>query len=377
MQQNEHVIQILSDLVAIDSQSHKGNEEIISYLSKLFAGYSQLQQSWVRDIDNVQGKNLIVKIPGKNNKHSIVFVCHMDTVPTSSAWETDPFILEEKEGNLYGLGACDTKGGVAALIEAVITLSDKPAYDTYLVFDGDEEVRFTGAKFYHKHLSLSNAHFVAIEPTDKNICIGARSSFSAELITYGKAQHASFGSPEVNESQSAVYKMYKIMGALMEDAKELAKESDPIMGSNSQNLGVIRGGTADNVIPDMCTLSLDRRLLPQRDLTKEVERISDLIHAIDKDATFTDKLCEKGFQTSTSAPLVQQSLQIMQDFMPKAHPVSFQAMSEISLFQDKGDAIILGPGSIREAHVANEFVNAQDIFHFVHIYQRILQEVRF
>ena len=120
MQRNDSVITLLSDLVAIDSQSHKGNREIISYLSKLFPHYEQTRESWVRESDGVQGENLLVKIPGKNHEQSLVFVCHMDTVPTSSAWETDPFILEEKEGKLYGLGACDTKGGVAAVIEAAL-----------------------------------------------------------------------------------------------------------------------------------------------------------------------------------------------------------------------------------------------------------------
>src|SRR5579862_2874452 len=106
---DQNVVTLLSKLVSIDSRSSKDNIPIIRLLQKYFKNYSQTIQKWIRE-DGIKGENLIVKIPGKTSLSCIVFVCHMDTVPPSDAWETNPFILEEIEGRLYGLGTCDTKG---------------------------------------------------------------------------------------------------------------------------------------------------------------------------------------------------------------------------------------------------------------------------
>lgn len=376
MVRNDSVIKLLSDLVAIDSQSYKGNVAIIAFLSDLFKDYEQTHQPWVRDQDDVKGENLIVKIPGNSAEHCLVFVCHMDTVPTSSAWETDPFILEESGGNLYGLGACDTKGGVAALIEAIFSLSEKPAYDTYVVFDGDEEVAFTGARKYKNHFSLKNPVFIAIEPTDQQICIAARTSLSFTVTTYGKSQHASYATPEVNNADSAIFKMAKIMDMLIQDAQRLSSEKDPLMGTNVQNLGVIQGGTAGNVIPDRCELSISRRLLLTREIPAEIERLTQLIHEVDTTATFTVKMGEKGFLSSENSPLAKITLHSMQQYFPQTKFVCFQAMSEVSMFQDRGDVVVLGPGSISLAHKANEYINAQELFQFITVYQKIMQEIK-
>jgi len=373
----DNVIKILSDLVAIDSQSHKGNIKIIDFLSLLFNDYDKTEQNWVRESDGVKGKNLIVKIPGKSSKHSLVFICHMDTVPTSSAWETDPFILEEQEGNLVGLGASDTKGGVASLIEAVFTLQSQPAYDTYLVFDGDEEVTWTGLQKYKKSLKIENPHFIAIEPTDKNLCVSSRGALEFTVQTHGVSQHANSATPEVNEKLSAIFKMYKVMDILIKDADKLAYEHDPILGSNTQNLGVISGGSASNVIPDFCTLRVDSRLLSKYDTLKERVRLKKLIKGIDKACETINIFAQNGFNTSQIDPFVNLTLSVLKEYYPKAINTYFQAMSEGAILKDKGDILVLGPGSIKQAHVANEYVGSKDLFSFVHIFQKIMLECHF
>ena len=375
MVRNDSVIKLLSDLVAIDSQSYKGNLAIIAFLSDLFKDYKQTRQSWVREQDDVQGENLIVKISGKSSERSLVFICHMDTVPTSSAWETDPFILEESGGNLYGLGASDTKGGVAALIEAVMSLESQPAYDTYVVFDGDEEVIWTGVTKYKKHLTVKRPSFICVEPTDQNLCIAARGLISLEVQTYGKTQHASYATPEVNKKYSAIYKMHQVIDVLIQDANRLAAEKDSLLGSHTQNLGVITGGSADNVVPEFCKLLVDRRVLPHRDTQKEISRLKQLIHDVEPSAKVVMSFGQNGFATSATQPVADKVLQTLQEFYPKAIHTHFQAMSEGTILQDKGDVLVLGPGSIKQAHVANEYISAQELFTFVKIYQKIMQGI--
>lgn len=377
MKRNDNVIQLLSDLVAIDSQSHKGNITIIDFLSKLLAGYSQTTQSWVREADGVKGKNLIVKIPGKSGEHSLIFVCHMDTVPTSNAWETDPFILEENGGNLHGLGACDTKGGVAALLEAVFTLTDMPAYDMYLVFDGDEEVMSTGASKYIKRFSLKNPHFIFLEPTDGELHIAQRALLKFDVTTYGVATHASLGTPEKNRKNNAINKMSEVLDLLIQDASEIAKEKHAYLASSTQNLGLLSGGTARNVFADTASITVDRRLLPERDPMREFHRVKKLLVAAIPDTTVEINNVEPGFSMPNDNAFVSQLIAIYQSVMPQARLGAFDAWSEAGLFADKGDVVIVGPGSIKQAHVANEYVSAQELFSFVHIFQKILQDIAF
>lgn len=378
MDRNESVIKILSDLVAIDSQSQKGNLEIIDFLAKIFAGYEQTRQKWVREQDDVTGENLTVKISGKSNEHSIVFVCHMDTVPTSSAWETDPFILEEMEGNLYGLGACDTKGGVAAVIEAALTLAEKPLYDTYLIFDGDEEVYSTGALKLAKKFSPKNPHFVFIEPTDGELHIAQRALLKFDVITHGVATHASQGTPEKNEKDSAIHKMGKVLQLLSEDAAILAQEKHPYLASSTQNFGLISGGTARNVFADKTTLTVDRRLIPEHEPQVEFERLKKLLTNEIPGTTVSLDAIEPSFSLSNENPFVVQVLQVFKNVSPQVRLGAFQAWSEAGLFADKGDVVILGPGSlIGQAHRANEYVSSQELFKFVHIYQNIMDDVKF
>lgn len=377
MKRNDNVIQLLSDMVAIDSQSHKGNIAIIDHLSKLLADYSQTIQSWVREADGVKGKNLIVKIPGKSSEHSLVFICHMDTVPTSSAWETDPFILEEQGGNLYGLGSCDTKGGVASLLEAVFTLADKPAYDTYLVFDGDEEVYSAGAHKYLKKFSLKNPHFIFLEPTDGELHIAQRALLKFDVTTHGVSTHASLGTPEKNKKDNAINKMAEVLKHLIQDASEIAKGKHAYLASSTQNLGILSGGTARNVFADKAFLTVDRRLLPEREPIREFNRVKKMLVTAVPGTTVEVNNIEPGFAMPNDNPFVSQLVTLYQSVDPQARLGAFDAWSEAGLFADKGDVVILGPGSIKQAHVANEYVSVQELFAFVHIFQKILQEIAF
>lgn len=376
MAKSMNVISLLSELVAIDSQSSKDNSPIISLVQKWFEKYPQTIQTWVREIDGVKGKNLIIKIAGKRSDQATVFICHLDTVPPNDSWETDPFILEEQEGNLYGLGACDTKGGVAALLQAVLTLTEKPARDTYILFDGDEEETSEGVNKFVKKCAIKNPQFIAIEPTDTQVLIAQRAIVKMKITTHGTSQHSSKATPEINEKYNAIHKMAKVMIALEKDAEKIAKEKDDFMGTNTQNFGIISGGTAHNVVPQSCSLTMHRRLLPQRDATKELQEVRKIVKEADSGASV--ELIgppELGFKTSHDSSFAKQTLSIVKKTLPQMKFGVFIAWSEAGATNKKGESLILGPGSIQQAHRANEYINAQELFHFVEIFSNLLQEV--
>jgi acetylornithine deacetylase/succinyl-diaminopimelate desuccinylase-like protein len=370
------VIKLLADLVAIDSQSQVSNEKIIDLLASWFKAYDCTLTSWTRPSDGLKGQNLLVKIPGESSKQSIVFVCHMDTVPTSAAWETNPFILEEQEGKLYGLGACDTKGGVAALLAAVFALKNKPAYDTYILFDGDEEVGSVGARMFLKKGHLPNAHYIFLEPTDGELCIAQRALMKFDITTHGIAMHSSQATPENNIKANAIFKMSHILEILRHDAKTIASETHEHLRMTTQNFGTITGGTARNVSADQATLVMERRLLPHIDPYKEFDRLKRMIIDTVPGTTVVIDEIEPGFATPADRPFIKNVFSLTKSVIPDYKIGAFQAWSEAGLFASLGDVTVLGPGSlIHQAHRANEFVEVQELFQFVEVLGKILTEI--
>lgn len=369
---DKSVLEFLSDLVKIPSVSNVDNTLIIEKIAEWFTDFETQIQEWVRD-DGVTGKNLIIKIPGIISEKSLVFVSHMDTVPESSKWETDPFSVIEKEGKLYGLGSCDMKGGAASLIKAVLTLKKKPARDTYLVFSGDEEVSSYGALKLKESSLFSDPEFIFIEPTDNKVLISQRSVFQFDVMTQGLAQHGSYATPSENKNNNAIFKMGLLMPLLMQDANRMAGEKDKLLDSNTQNFGSITGGTARNVMADSCTLEVDRRLLPHINPQEEIKRVSSLLMEVDPTVTVRQKVSHPSFSTIESSPIVQNALNAMKSNGRNEGIGGFQAWSEAGLFSEMGNVIILGPGSIAQAHKANEFIEKKDLCEYVSIFQEIIE----
>ena len=368
-------LDIFSKLISIDSQSFKSNFEIIDFIASLFKNFEIQIQEFVNK-EGVKGKNLIVKIAGYDHSRSLVFIGHTDTVPFDKNWDTNPLELTEKNDFFYGRGVCDTKGAVAALISTVLELKDKPKYDTYLLFDGDEELFFAGAKKFKENLNLKNPHFIALEPTDNALCIGARGILEFEVKTYGKAMHASLGTPEVNNENSAIYKMSAVMSALIKDGNNEGLEKDLVMGSNSQNLGIINGGIAKNIIPDFCSLIVDRRILPSKNLENEFLRLKQLILNIDPKAIVTKTHMENGFYTDQNSAFVTNLLGLLKIKDKDFKVGSFTAMSEVAVFSNLGDCVILGPGSIQQAHQVNEFISKKELLDFKEIFKNIILNIK-
>lgn len=368
-------LNIFSKLVSLDSQSSKNNFEIIDFITTLFKNFETQTQEYINK-DGIKGRNLIVKIEGYDNSKSLVFIGHTDTVPFDKNWDTNPLELVQKNGFFYGRGVCDTKGAIASLISVVLRLEEKPKYDTYLVFDGDEEVFFTGAKKFKENLNINNPHFIALEPTDNLLCIGARGILEFEVKTFGKAMHASLGTPEINSKNSAVYKMSKIMNFLIDDGNNEGLEKDLIMGSNSQNLGIINGGIARNIIPDGCSLVVDRRIIPNKDLENEFLRLKKIILEINPTTSVIKLHMENGFHTNEDSEFVTNLLSLLENNDKNFKIGSFTAMSEIAIFKELGDCVILGPGSIKQAHQVNEFISEKELLGFIDIFKNIILNVK-
>lgn len=368
------VVRKLEKLVALDSHIGIDNTPVIQQISEWLNKYDIIVQNWKRK-DSITGQNIVVKIQGKSTMKSLIFVGHVDTVPANNDWNTNPFQLIQDKDQLYGLGTCDIKGGVAALIEAVLTLPTKPAYNTYLVFDGDEEGPSTGAKKFLETMDLVNPHFIFLEPSNKKVLVGQRSLLKFDVTTKGKAGHSSQATPKRSSEDNAISKMQHILSTLSKDAQELAKEEHDFLGTHTQNFGAISGGVARNVFADRCTVVMERRLLPNRDPKEEFARLVTLLKSTDPTCEITLDEIEPGFSTQSDTSFVLSVLDSLKSKYINASVGSFDAWSEAGLFAKKGEVLILGSGDLAgHAHKANESVEKAELEAYVEIFQQILQQ---
>jgi acetylornithine deacetylase/succinyl-diaminopimelate desuccinylase family protein len=260
------VTRLLSDLVAIPSVNPMGRR--LSGSEFLEGRVSQYLEDWFRDLGVAVERqvvspgrdNLIARYESPNGRRTLLFDAHQDTVPTDGM-TIDPFTPELKNGRLYGRGACDIKGGMAAMLIAFARLVRERPSDSASVIMActvDEEFTHTGSS------RLANSHFmvdlaIVSEPTRLNIVDCHKGAVRWKIRTQGVACHAS--TPQLG--QNAIYAMARVVAALEEYAGELSRSApDLVLGPPSLSVGRIEGGVSVNVVPDWCEVDIDRRVIP-------------------------------------------------------------------------------------------------------------------
>ena len=204
--------------------------------------------------------NVVARIKGARGTPVLLYNGHIDVVPPGNGWSRDPFGGEISEGRLWGRGAADMKSGVASMVagvEAIVNSGVRLNGDLLLTAVADEE---TGSLRGTRHLierGLKADMAVVSEPTDLRVEIANKGILWAEITTCGRGSHASRPHLGVN----AIDKMQMVIEALhnikLEGWNELFDVPPPVLSVTK-----IQGGTKINVIPDLCKIEVDRRLLP-------------------------------------------------------------------------------------------------------------------
>ena len=206
---------------------------------------------------------------------SLGFNSHLDVVPAGTGWSSDPFRLHETEGRLVGRGACDAKGCVAAMVEAVRLLIDaRHAWRGRLtiVFVADEEVGSTGAKAF----AASGHHLdrvVVGEPTRLITVSAHKGCLRPRLRVFGRSAHS--GTPDLGEN--AIIACQRLIELFLAEDQRLRTKVHPLVGPASLSVTRIQGGVADNVIPSACDVVIDRRILPGEDVDEVDAEIKALL----------------------------------------------------------------------------------------------------
>jgi acetylornithine deacetylase/succinyl-diaminopimelate desuccinylase len=369
----------LAALVAIDSQNPPGREvEAAGFLQDLIetAGF---------DVSSAEYKpgrvNLIARLENGSGP-VFAFNTHMDVVPVGEGWSSDPLVLREADGRLYGRGSCDCKGPLIAMVEAMRMLAaDRASWSGTLlgVFVADEEIASEGAKAYaatHPRVDFA----VVGEPTSNTTVTAHKGSLRPLVRVHGVSAHS--GTPHLGEN--AIYRAAQLLGLIEAHHNEVVRlRTHPLVGEASLTVTRIHGGHADNVLPGGCDLLLDRRMVPGEDEAAVKQEIDDLLRlAHQRFGLRADIIAYRattGGATETAAnqSIVQASLAAC-----RAHgvrdpgPFGFQGGCDLVHFRGIGaQGTVIGPGSLSVAHKPDEFVPVDEFIACSLIYQDVARSM--
>ena len=215
-------------------------------------------------------------IMSNDPKAQLGFLGHTDTVEYAEGWKTNPFELEVKDGLIYGLGVCDMKGGIAAILDAILeTDFEKLNHGIKLYFTYDEEIGFGGIyELINKNEIVPNTMIFG-EPTNNEILVGSKGLFELELYFKGKKAHASNPTKGTNANINAIKALYKL-NEYYEDVIKIEKDKNFEIPYTTMNIGILNGGTGKNSIPNKCYATLDFRTIKSKHSNLILNKIQEL-----------------------------------------------------------------------------------------------------
>lgn len=272
--QEEELVEVCRQLVRINSVNPPGDEREIAVFVAEYLQKSGLEVEVVPHTP--QRASVLARIRGSGELPGLLFSAHLDTVPVGvEKWVHDPFAGELSDGKIWGRGAADMKGGLAAILLAAKALAQAQVQlrgEVILALTADEEVNGLGAIALSERDDLRplQAIFVA-EPSANEIFIAEKGILWLEIVTRGKTAHGSM--PELG--RNAVMMMVKLLQEL--ERMPVPYEPHPLLGGFSLSVNSVSGGVKANVVPDYCTAIVDMRTVPGQDHTDIFRQVEALI----------------------------------------------------------------------------------------------------
>ena len=307
---------------------------------------------------------------------TVLFASHLDTVPVDGM-EIDPFDPVLQDGRVYGRGACDTKGGMAALLAALERVLERGTLrrNVIVVGEADEELGGTGARDVLAHLESRQVRpdwALATEPTDLRLVTHHKGIALARLVAHGRACHSS----DPGAGRNAIVSLARAVLALEELAADLAGRRDPRLGPATLSVGRAAGGHAPNIVPDQAWLQMDRRLLPAEDPEQVESEIADALkrNGID-DVEIESCRIEKGaLGTPDDHPAVRACRSALEGLGISGESAAVAFGTDAGIFAQEGlPGVVLGPGSITQAHTVREYVEVSQVETAVEIFVSLLE----
>lgn len=387
--------EILADLVALPSVNPMGRDaegpefyehQITDYLEQFFRG---LGVPSVRQPVAPLRDNIVARIDGDpalgTDPPVVMLEAHQDTVPVDGM-TIDPWKPVVRDGKLYGRGACDIKGGMAAMLTAFARLAEeRPAGipTVLMVCTVNEEFGFSGAKalpdlWLRGSVIIPRRPDIAIvaEPTELNVVTAHKGVVRWRCHARGRASHSS--QPHLGDS--AIFRMARALEALeiyqLDIVGGLAEH--PLCGQPTLSVGTIVGGLSVNTVPDLCTIEIDRRCVPGEKPRAAYHHVVDYLRnclgddrLLQHDEPFSESL---GLQDSHNCALAEHIQATTAHLLGNCQIMGVPYGTNAATFADAGiDSVVFGPGSIAQAHTADEWISLEQLNSAVEIYYRLVK----
>jgi acetylornithine deacetylase/succinyl-diaminopimelate desuccinylase-like protein len=376
---SSRALELLATLVAIPSINPAYDPES--------AGEAQIATfvaSWARALGLTTRRqtvfpgrdNILVRLEGPANAPVLLFESHMDTVSAavSAAGNADgiqAFTPTVRDGRLYGRGACDTKSTLAAMMAAIESLLDDRASlacSIELLAAVDEETGGAGVKAHVAAGARADAAIVG-EPTELRVVHAHNGCVRGEINVIGRAAHTSVAGEGIN----AITGMADVVLALRDLHETLVSAPGGVRANGSMTVSLIDGGTGINIVPARCTISYDRRIVPGQtvpDALAEIDATLDTLRASHPDLGIERQepsLTDDALNTPTDSAIVRIASKANRELDLDPVPAAVHYGSDATKLSTSPHvaggipSIVYGPGSIAQAHGADEYVEIAQV----------------
>ncbi len=374
---NDHVVDLLRDLTAIPSvnpiydPASTGEVDMAAYVEAWARG---LGLETTRQAVFPGRDNVLVRLEGPAGAPVLLMEAHMDTVGVDAM--PGAFTPDIRDGRLYGRGACDTKGSLAAMMAAVEQLAgmrEVPACTVALLAAVDEETSGMGARAHVEGGGTADAGIVG-EPTDVRIVHQHNGCVRGKIEVIGKAAHTSVAAEGIN----AIDGMAEVILALRKINRDLAMKWGGPAEHGSLTVSLVSGGAGINIVPARCVIDYDRRTVPGKPSAQalaEIDGALDGVRAARPDLRIERRkpwFVGDSLDTATESEIVRIAGAASAALGLDAMPIRVPYGSDASKFQEGGiPTIVFGPGSIAKAHAVDESVPVDDLVAAVAFYREV------
>ncbi|CAJ1010324.1 putative Peptidase family M20/M25/M40/Peptidase dimerization domain containing protein [Leishmania naiffi] len=361
----------LAKIISFDTTSRNSNLPMVQYVRD-YLQFVGVVSTFVYNPEKTHA-NLWATLPGENGvtQGGIVLSGHTDVVPVDGQkWDSDPFTMVEKDGKLFGRGACDMKGFLAVVLALTPQfLAMKRVKPVHYAFSFDEEVGCTGVPYLIEHLKergfKADACLIG-EPTDMKVYVGSKGFAQWNVSVQGKAIHSSMAL--MNTSCNAIEYAAQIITKVREIAIDLRKNGPHNPGYDCPfpciTTALVKGGNAVNTVPAQCEFVVTVRIT-DNETPNDIERrvrayVNDhVLPAMreeypDAEVTVTRPVTMPAFNGKDDAAVTQRALKLRND--KKTYRTG--GGTEGGYFEDVlgVSTVVVGPGPCAMAHLPNEYV---------------------
>jgi acetylornithine deacetylase len=373
--------QLFAKLVNFDTTSSKPNRACIDFIRDYLNGYG-VKSDIVASDDGT--KACLWATVGRGAEQGIVLAGHTDTVPVEGQdWHSDPFALTERDGKLYARGACDMKGFIACVLAIVPELAKlKSIRPFHLAFTHDEETDMAGAQRLTARLREQNIkpEWVWIgEPTSLRIINSHKGVAAFATRITGMPGHSGQPDKGLNAIELGVDFMNIVRRVAQEKKDKPFKPSRFDPPYTTFNLGVVKGGTAENIIAEHCEILWQARAHPGDDLAAALDSIERMT-AAEIEPRFKAFAPKAGMKTCTCCNIPpflpskdNPGEKMLANLTGHHQPEAVSFATEAGFFQKLGTHVVVcGPGSIDQAHKADEFVEKSQLSSCIDLLRQVL-----